>query len=393
MGAMRCNHLLGFCVVFVAAACSSSPSSNDDGGPSPEAGRDSAAQDSGQSSLPTNCIDPNNASKPQCVGDDPSAGTLGTGPSFAEGQVYFAGGYVSGSTLVVTGGDATTGFVMTIDLTTGNRTLLSGQLDDPKQGNITVGTGPAFAFPSTVAKDGADYVVLDSDIYKVDGTGTRTLLSNLSTLKCTVSAGTEVGADDLSPSAGVGVGSDGSLYMPATDGNSYGALTKISATGATCTVVSYSGDPTDKVAAIGTGPSFDTLFSGVLVSNVLYGGDFAQESIIGVNITTGVRTNISDWGTNGVGTGDNGGSDSVAPGSGNWLWTWGAPPAFTDTVVKVDIATGNRTGFLAATGPLSNVNLAGVEVYGEWNGNVVLGMFQSIYLLDPASLDTNRISH
>ena len=351
------------------------------------------------STLPVDCTSADNGAKPQCATAEPNGGVLGTGPSIGLDTTGFVGGYIDGDALVVGGagdGNGAEAFVMSIDLKTGNRTLLTGTLGDALLGNLSQGTGEQFNPPTTVVKGANGPVVGSGSLYEVAANGDRTLTADFSTLVCETAPG-GAGATLAPDTRAFGVGSDGAFYVSASDGGQNGGVVKIAADGASCSVISYSGTSDATIAAIGSGPTFDFMNAGVMIGDTLFGGVFDRAGLFAVDVTSGARTLPSSWSIGiTVGSGDDAGTRSIAPSSAGTLWSEDSE-ATSHLVVKIDLATGNRTGVDVATGPLSagahtHAIIAGLNVYGDFQGHLVVSDAHSVYLVDPASKDSNRIS-
>lgn len=375
--------------------CGSSSNNNPDGGGGP--GSDGGG---GTSSLPTNCADAANASKPACASKDPAGGTIGSGPSVYDNGVtnMIAGGYLDGDTAVMAvHGDSMSGygFVLSVDLKTGNRKVISGAYTDAMgMSSMTVGSGPMWNQPMDVAKGKSGLYVISVEgpgspsIFQVDASGNRTLVFDSTAMTCSEKAG--AGPSNYGPASN-SVATDGSgvAYTAGNGGSSQIGVDTIDATGK-CTIISY----TDPMYQVGTGFAVDDL-KGITISGAtLYGLSFPQDALYSVDLATGNRALVSSD-TSGMskGAGDPLGTDWVKIGTGGVAWTTASGDlGYSFTVTKVDLASGNRTGITAATGSLAGGNSTTSVLLGEWNGKVVLGSMASLHLLDPVSKDSNRIS-
>ncbi len=122
---------------------------------------------------------------PKCGATDKKR-SVGTGNSFPE---TIQGGFVDEANkrvVIAVSGIFTPGkklaAVFTVDLATGNRTVISGEIVDPAEGPKTIGEGPELTgnYMSIAAGPDGWYAATDDGIFKIDpANGKRTLAVNL----------------------------------------------------------------------------------------------------------------------------------------------------------------------------------------------------------------------
>ncbi|MBV9949092.1 MAG: hypothetical protein JOZ69_19745, partial [Myxococcales bacterium] len=225
---------------------------NDGGAPG-----DASPVDGSSGGLLLDCTRTANASDPRCTGPSCAfAGTLGAGPilgcssGFPEirfGFVDPAAGRLVVAVEMGVQSDANGG-VFSVDLRSGDRTLLSGQYQDPATGTVARGTGPDLGgvWDVEAAPDGSWLALVakgstdNRQIVRVDpATGNRVLVDDFSTLDCG-------GGICVTPGylGGLAVAGDGSVYLglddnPVGSGNGVARLAATSTpTAPACSVIS-----------------------------------------------------------------------------------------------------------------------------------------------------------
>ena len=263
--------------------------------------------------------------------------------------------------------------VMGIDLVTGDRTLLSGAVNDILTGPASVGTGSALLSADDVqlAPNGK-WWVLDSKgaaakIYVVDpATGNRTDLYTQAQFDgttgiCKVAGRVFSVGKEANGSSAVNmvVHADGKIYIQATtnlDASNKSATGIVELSGTTCKVIaSYeSGAATFNV---GTGPMISEPYAWLADWNGKLIANETTYFVHAIEIATGNRTVISSSYSGGLlGTGGNLGQATVAPSKdGAVIFTTGKFSSMTfGGTVAIDPATGNRTTYVPAAGPQRN---------------------------------------
>lgn len=346
-----------------AAACSAS--SGDDGSGS-----------GGATTLPIDCRSSKNANDPRCAIGGPvpyaTPGTIGTGPALSQVGVGGCTVDTAHSRLVISASTPSSnppvGGLLGVDLTTGNRTLLSGVWSDPRTGAFTQGSGPDLTSAGAVhiAADGS-YVVLTSKGISTTGapgptqlvgvdpaSGARTLLFDASTHTAASDPCTGISATKFV------LGADGTAYFTRPYINQHQVVAEKNDA---CHVVFCPGC----TPPVGTGPDFQ----GEVIDDTQVGpdgnlwvlGNFG--SLVRIDPTTGnyVRVSSSDSSAI-VGTGP------VLPLNGMLTFLDGAIYAIgidpgsehnDSLAAQVDPTTGNRTG-------LQTSGFVSVEVDRCWTG-------------------------
>jgi hypothetical protein len=327
-----------------------------------------------------------NQSFPEC---DYSAepGTIGEGPPFLGESPDVRRGFVDGGTLYLAFRGDAGGSIFSVDVGTGERTFLSGTIEDPQTGPVPRGTGPDLATPWDVARapDGKLYALTDNDmgrqILLVDeSTGDRQLVVNLSAPPCSV--GEE--SVQLDPQLEVLPGGN-VLLIGDADGGS--GLFEIDVSTGVCTTISFASDDANQV---GRGPLFYDFKSLTLIEGKAYVSDAASESLVEIELSGGNRLRVSSSDTaTPVGEGPYAGTDSLLA-SGASVFAARDSYNSSAVLVETDLSTGNRTERLSLGGPVSNASEP--WLYGERDGCFYLGSRDTLYVYDPASGLSNRVS-
>jgi hypothetical protein len=140
--------------------------------------------------LAIDCKVSKNATDPLCVRTSKTT-QRGTGPRPMQFGGSIQGGFLDGNRLVfaaMTQGLVTpAGVVMTMDLETGNRQVISGHYEDPVNGPVVVGSGPNLGYTEDVAKGPDGWYAVTRDqvpvapprhVFKVDpATGARAVVA------------------------------------------------------------------------------------------------------------------------------------------------------------------------------------------------------------------------
>lgn len=309
--------------------------------------------------LKVNCLDSKNDKNDAC--QRPSwvkAKSYGNGPGVKDlsdfGATYL-GGFAEGNTLFVGVANRPSGAVLSVDLTTGDRKLVSGKMVSPADGTITVGTGPDFSHPYDIARGpdgnlytwGSDNVSHQALLHRVDPkTGNRTVIwdgSSKTSPKCSANG---PGNGGMPVGSSFAVGPGGAFYVSIQNlpiGVGY-AIMKIGADGKTCEPVSMWKNATDPKKNVGSGPEPEEALRGLrFVDGALFaiGGGTA---VYKIDIASGQRKRISSSTSPALGSG----ADKVGAMWSAWdpksklLWTGGSFGSSDTRIISVDPATGNR---------------------------------------------------
>jgi hypothetical protein len=330
------------------------------------------------------------------------AGTVGSGPKFAGGMTTAVNhGFVSGNQLIVavefTAADDDLGGIFGIDLTTGKRTLLSGKIKDPVEGDVVKGTGKSLNMVRDVApapngswvayatqNNSANRVLMTID----PATGNRKTFFDEGLSTCTGSVAKVM----FDPTAGITVGADGATYavlnnFPQSSGKGIARITP----DGKCSVVTLSASPASNK---GTGP--DVI--GSFLYNPTYRADSifllqynTHPSVIAVDAKTGNRRIVSSADK---GTGPDAAGDSLAVAPDGTIWTYNAYRSGVYGLVSIDPATGNRTRSEPKGGPAKRAQGADRGIYVHPDGKHLLLQYgNAILLYEPATGNSNTLSY
>ncbi len=228
--------------------------------------------------------------------------TVGAGPRiYGLPNAHFSGGFVEGDELIVAAywGSSTAqrGAVLAIDVDSGDRRLVSGEL-----GELSVGSGPAFTYALDVRKgaDGNWYVFTQSvtpgapSIFRVNPTtGNRTLVwkgQSASHGQC-ASGDPDATASVQYTNQGFAVDGTGGFILgyanPIRDGR---GLVRISPDGSSCTYITATGLREDGLTR-GSGLGLGGFVQGFMVDGTKVLVHTTQpKALIEVDLTTGDRT-------------------------------------------------------------------------------------------------------
>jgi len=323
--------------------------------------------------------------------------TVGTGPRiFGLANAHFSGGFIEGNEIVVAvywgSSTAQRGAVMAVDVDSGNRRLISGDLS-----SVTAGSGPAFSYALDVRKgvDGNYYVFTQStlpgapSIFRVNPTtGVRTLV-----WKGQGAGFGQCAAGDPNAAAngiyvqytnqGFAVDAAGGFLLgyanPIRDGR---GLVRISADGTTCSYVSATGTRADGLTR-GTGPNMGGFVQGFMVDGGKVVVQITQpKALIEIDLTTGNRTALFTSTT----AGNIGERWAVKDTARGVIWTAGVMNSVT--VIAYDRAKNKTMSIFsscgdpdfpwfplcAGTGPIkiNSLNHGGMWLHPT-NGNLLFG--------------------
>jgi hypothetical protein len=288
--------------------------------------------------LAVDCRDSANIHDEHCVAPTTygTTKTIGAGPHFVDTIDQVHRGFTDGNRIIAgLGVGVGVGAILAVDVTTGDRTVISGP---------GVGTGTALPeiWDVQAGPDGW-YALAKGSVWRVDPkTGNRTKVWDQTTstsCKFLPAADFTYG----SYTGGFTVASDATIYMPiltlATGGSGGDGI--IALKGTTCTLVSHTGDP--KTSNRGTGPNALGIVNQMFFRNgellILHGS-----VLVTVDPKTGNRVLVSndtpDIGI--VGSGPQLGDSSMAIGlDGKSAWT-ACNHAGDGAYVSVDLTTGDR---------------------------------------------------
>lgn len=258
--------------------------------------------------FPIDCSATANQMTPRCA--RPSlvpAGTLGEGPATVNpGSGNLHGGFIDGARLIAAvaySGAPATGYVLAVDLATGNRTMVSGYYNDPANGRVMMGAGPDWGTVHDVQR-GPDgfYAITSVGVYRVDpANGMRTLVidhANTAT-RCTVGTTRAIPRKDE-----LAVGPDKSIYLALSNSPAGTGTGLVAVKAGVCRIVSLGGGPTG--SAVGSGA---TMTSGYFRSirfheAKIWAVEFQSQSLMTIDPANGARVRVSASGGTPVGTGD-----------------------------------------------------------------------------------------
>jgi hypothetical protein len=338
------------------------------------------------SSTRIDCIDRRNAADPRCLSyPDVLPGTIGSGPPFIRTP---KGGFIEGRTMVVALDPVDTpGYLFSIDLDTGDRTLVSGDYEDPRSGPRTVGAGPAFDRPVDVER-GADgwYVLTGAGLVRVDpATGDRELARPFETCR-SADGPYQIWLSSFTMDA------SGVAYVSTINVRTGNGIVAMSPDG-TCRVASWSALP--GYPNIGTGPTGGTeSFSGLThYEGFLYATDFLSEALYRIDPASGDRIRVSSsYDGQPIGAGPellvNGYVAFPASGraftTGNGYGDW--------QVSEVDVASGDRTTRPVVAGPLFDAYEPGPSIVIDGSATI-LGVDEGLIVFEPDTGNSYTLSH
>lgn len=378
--------------VFGAFGCGDDGAARDGGGGGGDGGP--GGSDAGPSSLPVDCVDRATTDRRCEFPMNLSPGEVGGGPSLRSiyrgsfGNPEISGGFAdaAGNRLVaaVTLGSDTSndyGAIVTIDLDSGDRTVVSGEFEDSRSGLTMVGAGQSFgeAFDVRAGVDGW-YVWGSLALVRVDpATGDRTDLWDAPANPCPCR-----NVNGISMAAGAAGEAYLSMYNP---GNGIAEIADGSCGAAT--LVGHS-DPSMDVGG------------GLVVTSTLWealqrDGDRLYASLGGflvyVDLVTGDRIGVSSPDRAlGVGDADLGRYGLAV--HGDRVWTAGSSTSRSvegyrqfATVVAADVETGDREVFYGALNtPLVTGGDSDERVWVHPDGEtLIMSMDGAVFRYDPAT--------
>jgi hypothetical protein len=318
----------------------------------------------------------------------PEPGQLGAGPSILGDSPEVLSGFLEGTQLffIADAGANESMAVFSVDVTTGDRTFISGAIEDPANGTMTRGSGPAVLSARDLARgpDGL-YLYNEPELIRVDeATGERTVVwSN-------VEDGCIVVGNKAQLRSELEFDSDGSLLMLGF--GEAASILRIDLSTGSCTTVSLA-LPKGDANQVGSGPDFYDYrsLSLNLDSGKLYTSNFTNQSLIEIDLSTGDRIRkSSSSGSTGVGEGPATGTQSILAAQ-TVVYAARGSASSSEVVTKIDLATGDREAILPFNGPVSNVSEP--WLYGEIDGCFYLGRGGRIYAFHAGSKNSNIVSY
>lgn len=367
--------------------------------------------------LPTDCR-PTTASAQICLRpSNVPAGTFGTGPSprsLGGFSVEINGGFVdTANNRIVVGvshgtDDARKVLVMGYDLTTGNRSVISGIFEDPSSGMTMRGTGPAVGFIKDIrlGPDGKYYALNSPDsgdgatVLRIDpATGDRTLVwAGADAMFGQCPSGLSNNPHIMPSPWSLEVEPTGSFLMgfggsPA--GSGLGVL-RVSADGRTCTFVTLAGRANDSMSVGGGVTLMGSDIRGLFLhGGALYATHGLTASLLRIDLASGMRTRVaSSANQTSVGTGGTLGVGWVTYDARRMSLLTTGQFASNDTIVSwVDSTNGNRN-VLEVAGPAYRGFQNGGGIWVRPSDGMILMAVDgvSIVAVDPATGNSNIFS-
>lgn len=345
--------------------------------------------------LPVDCVA--SAKDPRCGRVSwVAGGSIGSGPAVRGGPGFpsIGDGFVDGNRLVAAvelGAQSDdNGAIMSFDLTTGDRTIVSGKTEDPAKGPVTVGTGPDLGFVRGVAQSGSTWLALVSkgstdpvSIIRIDPkTGNRTLEAKID--KPPTCAGSTAKLQ-IDPTSGIAASPDGTAYVAA--GNMSRAVTILAFKGGSCSVVTMSG--AGGFESKGSGPTIesqDHYRSLRYEGGKIWALHGITNSLMTIDVATGNRARVSSGeSSTRVGAGDAKLGYTTLALAGARVWTVGAWAGTRDFILTdALVSNGQRTSHDAPNGPASRDGATGVFVHPT-KPLLVLVVDNAVVLYDPAT--------
>jgi hypothetical protein len=357
-----------------------------DAGSFPDALPDaSIGADAGSSELAIDCTSRDVVDERCNVPSEIDPGSIGEGPMLANGGlgplfgVVYEGGFVDSESNRLVVALPSAGVILGVDLTTGDRAVLSGVYRDPRTGPTTVGAGDPIdgVFDVRAGPDGWYARVADTIVRVDPATGDRTVvwtdaapcveyLSNLRSLAVD-EAGTAYvhffGMSAGAESAGIGAIRDGA-----------------------CTTVTRSSTDPSLVVGGGldvNGEGWGSLHYGTGKVHAL----FLESLVLEVDVATGDRRAITSAA---VGSGPVAGGTGMAVGERS-IWTVSSEAL---QVVEIDRATGDRIAREPHPDtPFARVLRGPSRVWIHPNGvTLVLAFTDTLFLFDPPTGNDHVLS-
>jgi hypothetical protein len=387
------------CVSVLVASCSLVLPNDGLSGGAGAAGAAGVAGSGGSSTLPSpnllDCGEPVNAGELRCRAlDTLSPGSIGAGPAFqwtdlnGNPRNQVVGGFIEPGRLVLAvkaPSESAVGGLVAVDLATGERTLLSGELSLMNGGMLSQGVGWGFqgitnaiGTPSTIQVHTMAWG-FDGHIIDVDrATGDRANALPLGT-ECEQVLPTDFFVLDLQRPA---LGPDAAVYLL---GQQLGQQRQgvVRQVGQSCEVIVElrSGD-------VGYDPNFLSWHDGKLwgvdrMGKELFSIDLYSAAIDRISFDEGLTPDVPL------------GIDHLAVRDGR-VYTVGSGDLLGHRIVEVDAATGARVAHVANRGPLQTVPYptAGPRVWMHPSlAALIIAFNGAVVLFDPATDQANTLSY
>jgi hypothetical protein len=306
--------------------------------------------------LDVDCRSTTNESDPRCAEpEDDNAAEVGAGLRFPGGLGGLTGGFVDDDRVVLGAWDNRPGdelgSIWTVDLATGDRELVSGSVEDSIVGPMSAGSGPALGQrvldvePST---DGAWIAFTTAGLFRVDpASGAREQLFAFGSPSSCVHTGVGWGIT-TSGGAGLAVGSDGTMYVPAGEDESGDDYVDVGifavSPGGSCRMLTMSSPLPARL--LGAGPLASIHYRGLaLEGSTLYALEgFGR--IHAIDVATGDRRLVSSE-LESVGDGPPANYEYFMLPSAGVAWTSGdSSDSFEDAtraLTHIELESGDRT--------------------------------------------------
>jgi hypothetical protein len=363
------------------------------------------------SALPVDCRNPNQTDVRCDVNAPPRS--VGSGPN--DNFYSYGGGFLDPANhrLVVAFAcdicSANDTGVMGVDLVTGDRTLLSGVVQDPLTGAQHAGTGDALTSVDDVqrAPNGMwwelDSISDAAMLHEIDpATGDRTVLYTpeqlgLATSSCTLQGRPlQVGGDGrvFGRPANMVIHPDRKIYLtadrsfdtsPGQPEIDVAAIVELD--GAACRVVTAF-SPKDSTLAIGSGPGIYDSYGWLTERNGALVSDLASQYLHAIDIATGNRTMLASADPDALlGTGGKfgGGFTALAADGNTVLVTGNSETEAFGGIVAIDLRTGDRTTNAPDAGPQLNAKAANMLPHPTLENVYVMPGQGMITLYEPAT--------
>lgn len=332
-----------------------------------------------KTALPVDCRGPLHRDDPRCANPyDLEPNTIGDGLNID--SLELNGGFIDrdGGRVVVSTSGIDSSAVISIDLETGDREILSGRIFDDLLGPVEVGRGELPTSLGDVQRDPSDgsWIALDTsvggaEIYRIDPeTGDRSVLYEQGLLGseeavCRLDGygllvGWEVPILPQEGTANLVVGEDGTIWVRASRAGSgsedLGIEGIVALRGGSCDVLTaYSAEYPFEIG-VGDGPAVPDYYSWLVRDGERLLAIPSSYVLHAIDLASGARTTLSSADTSApVGDGPELGSDcAVLSADGQTLWTAGP---YADGVVGVDVESGERGGYPSRSTPAEATDL------------------------------------
>jgi hypothetical protein len=395
IGCLALGFVVGGCPAESPAATEPGPTDKPDGSTS-DGGPVTQPDGGGVSPFPLACSAAKNASDSHCAA--PGAvkpGSIGTGPTIT-GSTFpeLEGGFVDGNRIIAAVKyDTAVGAIMAVDLTTGNRTIVSGTYNDPATGKVVTGTGPDLGGAMDVQRGASGwYAVSAKGVFKIDpANGNRTLVWDAAApaQRC------KVGTVEVTPRTdGLAVDTTDKVYLTLSNNPSKSGVGVVGVLDGKCEMVSVTGGSVDRGGGLSIA---EAEFHGLRFSaGALWAVEYTSESLFRFALPGGDRTRVSSsMASHVVGEGELPVGDGwLGFTADNQVWT----TRYFNTgkqliLTPINLATGNRGPFNLADGPVGKGNATNPPIWihptSPW---LVVGLNNAFVLYDPTTGESYTLS-